>query len=65
MGQHEQPNGFSAGFDEQAAREAFLVAERLRSQMLDNFLKTQEGIGRLPDEQQREQLQRAWGGSWQ
>lgn len=52
----------AGSFDEQAAYAAYVVAESLRQEMLDNFLKTQERIDRIPTEEQREQLQRAWGG---
>lgn len=49
-------------FDEQAARKAYDASEKLHRQMFENALDARKRIDGLLTPQQREQMQRAWGG---
>lgn len=56
-------NSFYRGgkFDEQAARKAYDVREKLHRQMFENSLDMHKRIDSILTSQQREQLQQAWG----
>lgn len=59
----QQGNIYRGGkFDEQAARRAFDARASLHKQMFENSLEAQKRIDSVLTPQQREQLQRAWGG---
>lgn len=63
MHDNAQFNPYQGGkFDEQAARKAFDVANGLHKQMFENCLDAQKRTDALLTPQQREQLQKAWGG---
>lgn len=49
-------------FDEQAARKQYDAMAALRKQMFENYLDEQKRIDSILTPQQREQLQRSWGG---
>jgi Spy/CpxP family protein refolding chaperone len=49
-------------FDEQAARKQYDAMAALRKQMFENYLDEQKRIDSILTPQQREQVQRSWGG---
>jgi Spy/CpxP family protein refolding chaperone len=59
-----QQGGFYRGgkFDERAARSAYEASAGLHKQMFDNWIEEQKRIDGILMPEQREQMQRYWGG---